>query len=294
MSLWLAALLLPGAALAQAPQACKGADDLHLQEAFTKSQEITAACRKNGIMPASLAKTILDFDGSTKGPNVKCAYAFGPLARTMGDKALILVDLDRSKQRPESETSVRETRYLDETVFHELLHAADPKDARMYTNYAHNHAEGFPDAIYGCEYACTGNMDPPALGYLVAFEAVVKPIPACGKGDCPPLKKYEWLCKNGVMSLTEDEWWYYKMLAVAICINDNDKDIGSDNKVPLAAEILDGFVAADAAGGNRAQTVAAELTSTLRALDHFRKKPTMNESVWLGQFLGGHGCPSLP
>jgi hypothetical protein len=296
----LVALAVPVLSAGPTLPGCNDYDDLHLTEAITKARELTASCLIAGGLNSAQGRRILS-SGPT-GPSYHCAYKLGDQARTSGDRKDVSVDLDYGKTRPPELTSVRELRSIDMTVFHEMLHVADPGNAREVTSYTHNHALGFPDAINGCEYACGGfiESDAPAGAYLLVFEGLVRPVPedaayACPKDspdDCHALKKYAWLCRNGVPSLSEDESSALRLYEIALCLKDSP-GVASE-KSPLGDSLRRARSDAEAAGGNGDQRRARLLINTLRAVLDARDHGSLMDRFYLIHFLKEQGCPELP
>lgn len=91
-------------------------------------------------------------------------------------------------------------------VFHELIHAVDP--AGRYILGAGEHKErGFPDAVYGCHFACYKDMTSEDVKVLDVYERSHGDVPEqapCsedkendGNTACSALQKYRYLCRTG-------------------------------------------------------------------------------------------------
>lgn len=91
-------------------------------------------------------------------------------------------------------------------LFHELIHAVDPQDRYLISPAAHNNA-GFPDPVYGCQYACYGGVGAAEGDYVRTYArtnqitlAEYPDFPCAGIPShfCPVLRKYAQLCKTGL------------------------------------------------------------------------------------------------
>jgi hypothetical protein len=87
-------------------------------------------------------------------------------------------------------------------VFHELIHAVDP--GGKYVLSAKMHARsGFPDPVYGCQFACFQSIGSEDIDRLNNFQRtngiVIPPLESydCKGPDCPYLKQHAYLCSTG-------------------------------------------------------------------------------------------------
>lgn len=297
------ALLL--AFLAAAPQrghaACKDHDALHLREGVTKARELASSCLVNAGLNPRAGKRILAADKAV----FRCDYDIKNQAQTTRRDSLSPdVAVDVSLARPDAETCRALPRPLDLTLFHELLHVADPDDDAVFSSASHNRGLGFPDGIYGCEYACAGEIDPGSYGraYMLLFEGLVRPLPedggyVCPTGagaDCATLKKYAWLCRNGAPSLSREERRGLRVLEIALCMRQSFLDLlvpKTDH--PLAKETFLALVDAQKAKDDRELERARLIANFSRVVAH-AMDADWRERLWFAQFLSRNDCPALP
>jgi hypothetical protein len=299
------------------PMACYGNDEAHLQEAITKARQLAYTCligdeRVKGGLNPELGRRLVDSDGA-HGVSFHCNYLLKNAQASTNSRGSpnIGVKIDEGL-RPDQDQSVQEIRSIDITVFHELIHAVDPDDKRLFSLWAHNRVSPFPDGVYGCEFACGGSMD--AYTYVrskvLVFEALVRPLPELSGYSCPPeasgsdcstLKKFAWLCsRNSMPELSGDEEEGFRMFEDAACIKTNGQElIDAKADHPLGEATYKAALGAlkwgEANQLNRgdaafeAKQMAAFSDVVVQAMH-----ANMLEKLWFVAFLKKHGCPELP
>jgi hypothetical protein len=180
----------------------------------------------------------------------------------------------------------------------------------MYSLYSHNEGGPFPDAVYGCEFACAGNWD----GYdsvrarMAVFETLVAPIPEqesyiCPEGSggaCENLKKFAWLCAHGPVDLGSDQKQAQNLFEDAICLRNNGSELIDQRKdYALGQETYEAGLEAlkyGEANGLAKGDPAMEtrlLAGMARVVIHAMKADWMDK-VRFTAFLKKHSCPGLP
>lgn len=99
--------------------------------------------------------------------------------------------------------AARQDQYsLEARIFHELIHAVDP-DNKYILSAAMHSRDGFPDPVYGCQFALFNGVGADEIDRVNNYErSNGLTIPqlesySCQGGDCATLRKYAYLCSSG-------------------------------------------------------------------------------------------------
>lgn len=102
----------------------------------------------------------------------------------------------------------------DARIFHELIHASDPKGALIISEAEHK--RGAADVVYGCHFACYRQFSQHEAGRMWRYEEdygikipqyqgfSCESIPAQLQWKCEALRQYAALCQNGKLFTTKD------------------------------------------------------------------------------------------